>query len=202
MYPPNRSAHALEGAPVRAPFRSSILALSAVLLLCLTAGGAHAYCRGRDPSRPEFSRDFYSIAGEYRRSKYVAIVTVRAEHWLDDDGKPTTLKPPFRGGARKPWGFDPYMGVRYDVEVVKRFKGRPPRRLTLYTENSAAHLWMDVGRSYLGFIAPERFEGVGAVLALDNCGNSKLVEHAPATLKVVQALAKGDGGGKRGKRRP
>ncbi len=113
------------------------------------------------------------------------------EIWLGEDGKPKSLKPPFQFGSPRPWGFDPYIGAYYDVQILKVFKGRPATQLRLFSENSTARFWLTMGTDYLLFISTEPFDPpIGQALTIDTCGNSALVSKAAAALRIVKGLTK------------
>jgi hypothetical protein len=167
-----------------------MLLLAGSLFALAWPATSSAYCWGADPTMPGSSPDYYSAPKEYRRAQYVAVVKVLSETWLDDDGKPAPLKPPFQFGLPRPWGFDPYMGAKYRVEVIERLKGSPPKQLTLFSENTTARFWLDVGQSYLVFITPEQHKTLGKVETLDNCGNSEVYKPGSETNRIVRSLAR------------
>ena len=133
---------------------------------------AEAYCIGWDKDWPGYKPDYYSVAEESQRAEFIVEVRSRKETWLGEEGKPAPLKPPFQNGAKRPWGFDPYVGAYYDVEVLRTYKGNPPRRLRLFSENSTArfHLW--VGKTYLLFLTEASWPGDNNLYTVDTCGNS------------------------------
>jgi hypothetical protein len=82
----------------------------------------------------------------------------------------------------------------YDVEVTKVFKGTPPRRIKLRSENSSGRFPLDVGASYLLFVSHAPFTVMAGREKLprdyvDNCGNSGAADEVPVTLKEVRALS-------------
>jgi hypothetical protein len=144
-----------------------------ILVLLGFASPASAYCSGSDKSRPGYSPTYYSLANEFRRASYVAIVRVERETWLGEDGRPKPLRPPFQYGNSRPWGFDQYIGAQFDVRVIQIFKGRPRKTLRLISENSTARFWLDVGREYVILATDQIFDApIGRGLTLDTCGNS------------------------------
>lgn len=146
---------------------------------------ASAYCF----TEAEVGPRFYSIEKEFARSRYVATVRVESEIWLGLDGKPKALTGPFRFGGPRPWGFDDYMGAYYDVVVTEPFKGNPPRRLRLFSENSTARFWLRRGQDYVVFADNGKFDApVNAALTVDACGNSPMVR--TKAKKLVQTLRK------------
>jgi len=134
----------------------------------------HAYCVGYDKSWSGYRPDFYSVAQEFRRSDFVVEARVLRESWIGDDGKPKRLQPPFQDGASRPWGFDPYMGAFYTVQVTKSFKGHPPHTIRLFSENSTARFWLSKGGKLVAFVSREKFDPpIGWQWTIDTCGNSK-----------------------------
>jgi len=113
---------------------------------------ASAYCIGSDKSMPDYDPEYYSVSHEFKRSQYVVEARVVREIWLGEDGKPKPLKPPFQDGQPRPWGFDPYTGAYYQIEILQAFKGHPPSQLQLFSENTTARFWLDVGQLYVLFI--------------------------------------------------
>src|SRR5271155_454563 len=103
--------------------RAVLLALG-TLLLCRET---FAYCVGWDKTLPTYDPQYYSVTHERDRSEYVVLGLVLHETWLGEDSKPKPLEPPFQNGRPRPWGFDPYSGALYDVEVIRSLNGR--RRL-------------------------------------------------------------------------
>ena len=49
-------------------------------------------------------------------------------------------------------------GAWYDVQVTTTFKGKPPLRLRLFSENSTARFWLNKGERYLLFVTEEAFD--------------------------------------------
>jgi hypothetical protein len=112
------------------------------------------------------------------------------ETWLGEDGKEKALQPPFQNGAKKLWGFDPYVGVYYDVRVLKSFKGDAPPTVRLFSENSTARFWFDVGSKQVLFVSEETFdEPVGRKPTMYTCGNSAPLSKAGTLLRKLRALA-------------
>ncbi len=150
---------------------------------------AQAYCVGWDKTLPNYDPKFYSVSHEFRRSEYIVEVKVDRETWLDEDGKEKPLQPPFQNGGPRPWGFDPYMGAYYDLEVLKSFKGRPPRRLRVFSENTTARFWLVVGSKHILFLTEETFDPpVLKSLTVDTCGNSKPLDTASGLLRTLGRL--------------
>jgi len=82
-------------------------------------------------------------------------------------------------------------GTFYSVEVVEVLKGRPPRKLELYSENSSGRFPMEVGVRYIIFADYGVFEGIrGRQLAVSNCGNSAPLPNGEKTLEAVRRLTK------------
>jgi hypothetical protein len=155
------------------PLKLGVARVMATVALAALPATAQAYCPGRDPSEPGYDPHYYSVSREFRRSIYVIEGQVARETWVGEDGKPKPLRGPFQNGSKKPWGFDPYMGAYYDVRVVRSFKGKAPRTLRLFSENSTARFWFDVGDRQVLFVSQGDFDKpVGHRLTVDTCGNS------------------------------
>ena len=154
--------------------------------MTLTPTEAHAYCVGDDQTHPAVHY-YYSVPKEFGRAKFVIEGVVTNERWIGDNGKPKRLSPPFSSNNR-PWGLAArYMGAWYDVQVTRTFKGKPPLRLRLFSENSTARFWLNKGQRYLLFVTEEAFDPpIGHALTADTCGNSAKVNHT--LLQQLQAL--------------
>lgn len=162
--------------------------LSKMILAFITL----AYCPGLDPSLPGYAPGYYSVPNELKRSRYVVVGRVIGETWLGDDGKPKPLQPPFQGGSSRPLGFDPYAGALYEIKVIRMIKGRPVPRLALFSENSTARFWLEVGKEYLFFVSEETFDDpIGRRLTIDTCGNSAPLAAAKDVLKLLAHTGKG-----------
>jgi hypothetical protein len=188
------SAHTL-CAEVHASSDSTMKPKIVSILLSIAAAAwlppqANAYCIGWDKSLPNYDPNYYSIPHEYRRSKYVVKARVVREMWLGEDEKPKALEPPFQYEAPRPWGFDPYIGAFYDAEVVQVFKGKPAGRLRLFSENSTARFWLEVGDELIMFVTEELFDPpIGRQITIDTCGNSASVKKAQTTVRRVERLS-------------
>ena len=134
---------------------------SALLLLIVSIGwptsNGSADCIGLDKSRPDYDPRYYSVAHELKRAKYVVEARAIREVWLGRDGRPKPLEPPFQFGYPRPWGFDPYFGVYYTIEIIEAYKGNPPDYVKVFSENSNGRFWMKVGQEYILFITEEEF---------------------------------------------
>ena len=140
---------------------------------------ASAYCEGWEKG----GLSYYSVGNEYKRALFVATVRVERETWLGLDGQPKLLKGPFQHGASRPWGFDDYMGAYYDIVTVERYKGRPPQKFRLFSENSTARFWLIPGKQFVVFVSRGRFEKpINAALTVDNCGHTPLLRANAAGL--------------------
>ena len=143
-----------------------------MIIATSAAQPASAYCEGWEKG----GLAYYSVNNEYKRSIFVVSVYVERETWLGLDGQPKALKGPFQNGASKPWGFDDYMGAYYDVVVVERFKGKPPHRFRLFSENSTARFWLTKGKNYVVFVDNGTFDKpIKSALSVDTCGNSPVL---------------------------
>jgi len=80
-------------------------------------------------------------------------------------------------------------GTFYSIQVAKVFKGSPPKKVELYSENSSGRFPMKVGSSYLILAYEGVFEGIeGRRLALDNRGNSGTEKRSKNALKILNEL--------------
>jgi hypothetical protein len=150
---------------------------------------ASASCIGWDKTLPNYDPKYYSVSHEFRRAKFVITATAVGETWLGEDGKEKPLEPPFMNGASRPWGFDPYLGAYYDIQVHRAFKGAPPPRLRVFSENTTARFWLKIGDDYLLFVDEGTFDVIGNQLTVDTCGNSADIAHAHNALCQVQKLS-------------
>src|SRR6202007_3345568 len=94
-----------------------LIATAASLSPLLAPTDALAYCIGSDRAQPHFDPAYYTIGHEMGRSRFVVRARVIHEVWIGEDGKEKALTPPFQDGASRPWGFDPYLGAFYDLQV-------------------------------------------------------------------------------------
>lgn len=149
-----------------------------------------AYCVGNDSTLPNFDAQYYSVSHEFARTKFVIRARVIRETWLGEDGRPKPLQPPFQNGNSRPWGFDPYLGAFYDVRVTRTFKGNPLKNIRLFSENSTARFWLNVGSDVFLFVTEETFDSpIGPSLTVDTCGNSATVAKAPDLGHELEKLA-------------
>ena len=157
------------------------------LLACLPVGAAQALCSGTDPQMPWSSPDYYSVAKERVRARYVVIARSVRETWLGEDGRPRPLVPPYQGGAATPNGFDPYAGAMYRVKVLRVFKGKPPAVFTVFSENTTSRFRLEPGKDYLLFVSEGLFDApIGRHLTIDSCGNSAPRADAAETLRRLR----------------
>ncbi|MET0330192.1 MAG: hypothetical protein ABW154_02065, partial [Dyella sp.] len=82
----------------------------------------------------------------------------------------------------------------YDVEVVETFKGKPPHRIKLLSENTSARFPMDKGKAYLLFVSQSSTVEMAGKEKLpqnyvDNCGNSGAVKDIEKTVRMVRGLS-------------
>jgi hypothetical protein len=177
------------------PMNIAAVILSLFAWLSFGASEAAANCSGSD--QESSSPNYYSVANEFARSQYVVVGRLTGVTWLREDGRPTTLRAPFRNGGDAPTGFDPYLGAYYDVAVSRVFKGRPGVRLRLFSENTTARFSLEPSHQYLLFVSADTFEIIGAQPTIDTCGNSATLDSAQDALSVVQQLAgeRADSGG-------
>jgi hypothetical protein len=124
----------------------------------LKAGVALALCQdGRHPD----------VAAGFRVSRYVVTAVVessRTESSPDDpEGVADTV---------------------YTVRVVRVFKGKPGRVLTITDENTSSRFPMAIGKEYLLFV--RTFPDGNFV---DSCGKSGLLERSKEELAEVEKMA-------------
>lgn len=134
----------------------------------------------------------YSVKGEYRRSEFVGLVTVRSVTWLDEDRKPAPLRGPLMLGSI-PGGFDPYSGAVYEVSVDRAFKGGASKRIDIFSENTEARTPLTVGRRYLVFLYRQTRSGAwdrAGDRMIDYCGNSAFAVHARRKIAMVERLSR------------
>ena len=166
-------------------FASTLVLVS--LLACVPMRAAQAYCSGTDPQWPGSNPDYYAVAKERERARYVVIARSVRETWLGEDGRPKSLAPPFQGNAATPNGFDPYAGALYRVNVLRVLKGKPPASLTLFSENSTARFRLAPGKDYLLFVTEDAFAApIGRRLTIDTCGHSAPQAEAAETLRRLR----------------
>lgn len=157
----------------------TLLLLSAAAL----AGPVKANC---DPAVD------YSVKGEYRRSEFVGLVTVRSVTWLDEDRKPAPLRGPLMLGSI-PGGFDPYSGALYDVSVNRAFKGRSAGRIDIFSENTEARTPLKVGARYLVFLYRQmrsNDDDRAGDRMIDYCGNSAFAAKAGRKIALLERLSR------------
>jgi hypothetical protein len=152
------------------------------LLLATSSQQAWATC---------YPNEDYSVTAEFHRSDIVALVRAEGVVWLDENRKPTELRPPLTFGTM-PGGFDPYIGAYYSVRLIKGFKGNPPNHFRIFSENTTARTPLRIGPILLLFIYRTRvaddYKNIGD-LVVDNCGNSALASKVPKELSLISRLA-------------
>ena len=158
------------------------LSLAGFLLLIGGSQNAWAYCsEGLD----------YSVSGEFRRADIVAVVRAESVTWLDENRKPTKLKGPLTLGDI-PGGLDPYIGAYYSVRLERAYKGNPPPRFLIFSENTTARTPLVMGKPLLLFLtrakAGDEYVRVGD-LTVDSCGNSALADKVPQTVRLLGQLS-------------
>jgi len=75
-------------------------------------------------------------------------------------------------------------GDMYTIKVEEVFRGKLPRTVELFSENSSGRFLMTVGAKYILFIYREHGR-----LMVDNCGNSDLLTEGSATVAAVRKLS-------------
>lgn len=167
----------------------TILATTALALPAIPSG-ASASCVGWDKALPNYDPNYYSVSHEFRRSKWVVRAKVLKETWIGEDGNEKPLRPPFQNGSPRPWGFDPYLGAFYDLEVQQAFKGTAPTTIKVFSENTTARFWLKEGEEILAFISMEAFDApIGKQYTLDTCGNFRRYPEANSLMASVRKAA-------------
>ncbi len=106
---------------------------------------------------------------EYQRSYAVVVGQVVAEQ---ETPAPTVLVG---------W----YPGTTYSFQVAEIVRGKIPRNIKLFSENTSGRFPMDVGTSYLVFVNVHR-----GIFMVDSCGNSGKVSDRQEVLASIRKLAK------------
>jgi hypothetical protein len=75
-----------------------------------------------------------------------------------------------------------FEGQNYDVKVREVFKGKPPKSLQMFSENSSGRFPMVVGKNYVLFVYyDDRCQ-------VDGCGNSGLVSERQRIIKKLRRM--------------
>jgi hypothetical protein len=107
-----------------------------------------------------------TVQAEYRLRNSVFVGTVISEHNESAEEK----------------YFD-QDGVTYTVKVDEVLRGRPPKTVLLFSENSSGRFPMQVGTKYLLFV----YRDHGRTM-VDNCGNSEIFSGTSPVLRAVRKL--------------
>ena len=75
-------------------------------------------------------------------------------------------------------------GTTYEMKVDEVFRGRLPKRVRVFSENSSGRFQMDRRRKYLLFVYTEHGR-----MTVDSCGNSEPLNSDSETLKTAKRLA-------------
>ena len=170
---------------VRAVVSATVMALGTI------PSGAFAYCVGWDKTLLNYDPHYYTVRREYRRSKWVIKAKVTKETWVGEDGNEKPLAPPFQNGSPRPWGFDPYAGAFYDLQIERSFKGRPPPTIRVFSENATNRFWLSKGQRILAFVSTEEFDApIGKQFTLDTCGNFRAYPKATGVEAAVLKAAR------------
>ncbi|SEI96758.1 hypothetical protein SAMN05518849_10227 [Sphingobium sp. AP50] len=171
--------------------RTSAVLNSAILAIGFIPSAAFAYCTGWDKTLPNYDPRYYSVAHEFRRSEWVVKAKVLKETWIGEDGKERALQPPFQNDSPRPWGFDPYAGAFYDLQVQRVFKGTPPATFRVFSENATNRFWLNKDEEILAFVSGEVFEApIGKQRTLDTCGNFRPFPKANGIMAAVIKAAR------------
>jgi hypothetical protein len=144
------------------------------LVFVLLLMGASGCSRNREAvrmnsvQRQDEPRQRRPVDEEFAESEYVLIGTVVAATNILERG-------------------DFVRGTIYTVDVDETFKGPPPLKLLLYSENSSGRFPMQLRQKYFIFANHEKFEGLTEpYLAVNNRGNSALLRDATETIRQVR----------------
>lgn len=163
----------------------------AALALGVTPFRASAYCVGWDKTLPSYDPRYCTVDHEFRRAAWVVKAKVLKETWVGEDGKEKVLKPPFQNGSPRPWGFDPYAGAFYDLQIKHSFKRNSPSNIRIFSENATDRFWLRQGEEILAFVSTEAFEApMGKHFTLDTCGNFRPYPKANDIMGAVLKAAK------------
>jgi hypothetical protein len=150
--------------------RQRVLFIS--MFISLASPGVRAVCV--DLSGPDIVPRHPSIAQEFASAPWVFIGRATASRDVPSPDDP---------------GF--YDWTIYEVEVLKVFKGKPPHRIRLQSENTSGRFPMDRGKEYLLFVSHSPVVEMAGKEKLpgdyvDNCGHSGSIEEAGAAIRAVQ----------------
>jgi hypothetical protein len=133
-----------------------------VVLGALVATPSIAWC----PDPP------LSLEQEFGQSRFVVVGRVIAESAVD----------------RGPEGVG---GTNYVVAVTEILRGRPPKKITIFSENSSGRFPMVRGATYVLFVTKQTVEAFPKpVYTVDNCGHSGQLPASAKTLDEARRLAK------------
>jgi hypothetical protein len=77
----------------------------------------------------------------------------------------------------------------YTIQIERVLKGHIPSQIRLYSSNTTARYWMEVGESHILFLTREWKENRNfADYFVDNCGNSSTLPRGDAVLKQVEEI--------------
>ena len=106
-----------------------------------------------------------SVQEEFQSSQCVLIVKVESKANISDEE-----------------GF--WSHQKYELSVLKRFKGTCPDKLTCIDENDSARFYMEADKQYLVFI-----EDMTSIDIHDCCGNSGLLADKKAVVEKLNKLS-------------
>jgi hypothetical protein len=133
-----------------------------IIVLALGIGSAVAWC----PDPP------LSLADEFRQSTFVLTGRVIAESVVD--------RGPNRIG-----------GKNYVVVVTEILRGKPPKKITIFSEDSSGRFPMVPGARYILFVTKQTVEAFSdPVYTVDNCGHSGRLPGSSKVLDEARRLAK------------
>jgi len=76
-----------------------------------------------------------------------------------------------------------YEGDEYAVQVKEVFKGKPNKKIAIFSENSSGRFPMEVGKTYIIFLYSELGRH-----HIDNCGNSGLQSENHDTIQTLRQM--------------
>ena len=128
-----------------------------ILLLVAASPALHAACLLGD----------YSVSSEFGRSESVVTGIVMAARVVQN--------------AQHSW---PELGIAYTVQVERTYRGKPAKKLVVFSENNSGRFPMELGVGYVLFLYK-----AGSHLEADYCGNSGQVAHKQKVLATLATMS-------------
>jgi len=76
-----------------------------------------------------------------------------------------------------------YEGDEYTVQVKEIFKGKPNKKINIFSENSSGRFPMEIGKTYIIFLHTELGRH-----QINNCGNSGLQSEKQDIIKALRQI--------------